>query len=123
METRPEIIKEPIFSGLTCPECRGPLWEEQHGKIKEYVCRVGHTYSFQSMLEQHAVTTERALWTAAIALEEAVILAQQAAQNASDSETKQAYEREAQAKEKQAALVHEILTKPDSRFAQLQARA
>src|SRR5262249_5799551 len=32
-------------SELTCPECRGPLWRESQGKVVEYTCRVGHTYS------------------------------------------------------------------------------
>jgi two-component system chemotaxis response regulator CheB len=31
-------------SDLTCPECRGPLWEERQGRIVEYTCRVGHRY-------------------------------------------------------------------------------
>src|SRR4051794_38321992 len=30
---------------ITCPECRGPLWEERQGRIVEYRCRVGHAYN------------------------------------------------------------------------------
>ncbi len=105
------------FSGLTCPECRGPLWQHEHGKIKDFRCRVGHTYSFESMLEQHAVTTERALWSAALAVEEAAILAREAAERSTDEATRKIYEREAHAQDKHAQLLRTMLIQPDLLFA------
>ena len=119
METRPKSTLEGAhFNGLTCPECRGPLWEQPQDNPKEVVCRVGHRYSFESLLEQHVVTTERSLWTALLAVEEEVILAQRAAQHADAQETRQGYERQAQRKKSQAALIREMLTQPDPAFIQ-----
>lgn len=106
------------FNGLTCPECRGPLWEEAQQNPIAFVCRVGHRYSFESLLEQHAVATERILWTALLAVEEEVILAKRAAQRADTEEERQAHEQEAQRKETQVACIREILTQPDAAFSQ-----
>jgi two-component system chemotaxis response regulator CheB len=44
---------EKTFPGLTCPECRGPLWEQRQGTIVEYHCRVGHAYSPLAMAQEH----------------------------------------------------------------------
>ena len=60
---------------LTCPECRGPIEEQFHGKIVELRCRVGHRYSAETFLAAHADTRERVLWTALLAIEEAAELA------------------------------------------------
>ena len=117
METKPDIsIGATTFSGLTCPECRGPLWEEEIGNIKTFTCRVGHAYSFESLLEEHATTTERALWTAVLAIEEEALLARQVAQRTSDESVRQTHERNAQAMNKRAALIRQMLTAPDHPF-------
>ena len=124
METQPGTNRDALaFSGLTCPECRGPLWHSEGGKSKQFQCRVGHRYSFDSLVEQHAVTTERTLWAAVLALEEAGILARQAAQGALDPQTQQTWEWEAQTKERQAVLLREMLTRPDPAFQQTPASA
>lgn len=104
------------FNGLTCPECRGPLSEEPQQNPREFVCRVGHRYSFESLLEQHAVATERILWAAVLAVEEETMLARMAAKRANAQEIRQAYEQEAQRKERHAAAIREILTQPDPAF-------
>ena len=68
------MSQEPLkrtLSGLTCPECRGPLWKERRGRIVEYRCRVGHAYSPLSMAEEHRQTLERTLWSVLVTLEEA----------------------------------------------------
>ena len=116
---RPELSHaDRPFSGLTCPECRGPLWEESHGKLKQYQCRVGHEYSFESLVEQQAITTERALWMVVLAVEEGVILEREAARRASNEEAQQACEREARRKEEQVLLLRDLLTQPDPVFVQ-----
>jgi two-component system chemotaxis response regulator CheB len=104
------------FSGLTCPDCRGPLWVQEHGKMKQFKCRVGHLYSFESLLEQHAATTERALWTAVLAAEEASMLAQQAAQESTDEATRETYERNSRTHKQYATMIRELLTEPDVPF-------
>ena len=41
-------------TGLTCPECRGPLSEERQGRIVEYACGVGHRYTPLAMEDEEA---------------------------------------------------------------------
>jgi two-component system chemotaxis response regulator CheB len=64
-------------TAVTCPECRGPMWKFSSGNTIEFQCRVKHTYSAQSMLEAHAKTEERHLWSAVVALEEGADLLEQ----------------------------------------------
>lgn len=52
MNMQPKIgLEGARFSGVTCPECRGPLWEPEHENLEPFECRVGHRYSFASLLE------------------------------------------------------------------------
>src|SRR5581483_5902491 len=57
-------------SAYTCPECHGTLWEVLEGKLLRYACRVGHSFSAESMLQDQFDSAERALWAALRALEE-----------------------------------------------------
>jgi two-component system, chemotaxis family, protein-glutamate methylesterase/glutaminase len=52
------------LSALTCPECRGPLWEIQDGELVRFRCRSGHAFSADSMIEGQDVALEDALWYA-----------------------------------------------------------
>ena len=70
---------EPRITDLTCPDCRGTIWEVSRGKGKEYRCRVGHTFSPKAMLSEHFATQEKALYAAIVALEEGASLANQLA--------------------------------------------
>lgn len=72
-------------SDITCPECRGPLWEEWQGRIVEYTCRVGHRYTPRCMQAEHRVTVECSLWSSLVALEEAAEIAEKLAPNLSES--------------------------------------
>jgi two-component system chemotaxis response regulator CheB len=65
------------FSGLTCPECRGPLYENGHPD--EFRCRVGHVLSLKTLFDEHTSTQERKLYEAAVALEEGADLAERMA--------------------------------------------
>jgi two-component system, chemotaxis family, protein-glutamate methylesterase/glutaminase len=66
---------EPRLTDLTCPDCRGTIWETPLGNGSEYRCRVGHTFSPATMLAEHHATQERALYAAIVALEEGASLA------------------------------------------------
>jgi two-component system chemotaxis response regulator CheB len=68
----PEILDRPSGppSALTCPECRGPLWEVTEGALTRYRCRVGHAYSEETLIAEHAAGVEAALWSAIEVLEE-----------------------------------------------------
>jgi two-component system chemotaxis response regulator CheB len=57
-------------SGLTCPECHGPLWERHSGALVRYRCRVGHVFSEEVLLDGKVAAIEAALWMALEALEE-----------------------------------------------------
>jgi two-component system, chemotaxis family, protein-glutamate methylesterase/glutaminase len=66
---------EPTLTDLTCPECRGTIWEVPKGYTSEYRCRVGHTYSPKTMLAASWTTQENVLYAAIVALEEGASLA------------------------------------------------
>jgi two-component system chemotaxis response regulator CheB len=54
-------------TGLTCPECGGPLWEVEE---RRYRCRVGHAYSELAFVSAQADSVEAALYVALETLEE-----------------------------------------------------
>ncbi len=92
LETRDETI--PAFeraatgaaigveSGLTCPECSGILREVREGDVLRFRCRVGHSYTSQTMLEAQGETVEKALWMAVRSLEERSLLLDKLAEGA-----------------------------------------
>ncbi|TDD83403.1 chemotaxis protein CheB [Actinomadura rubrisoli] len=75
LETEP-VAKEPpgVWSGITCPECGGPLNVRSEVRPSRYECRLGHGWSADSLLGGQADAVERALWVAALRLEERVRL-------------------------------------------------
>jgi two-component system, chemotaxis family, protein-glutamate methylesterase/glutaminase len=91
---------QPKLTDLTCPDCRGTIWEVPRGNIVEYQCRVGHTFSPQSMLAEHFAAQEKALYAAIVALEEGASLTRRLAKQfgpAKDRLLDEAHEREQQA--------------------------
>ena len=60
------------------PECGGAMHAEQLGRIKEYVCHVGHRLGLQSMIAEKTNVVERAMWTALSQSEELVDLLEEA---------------------------------------------
>jgi two-component system chemotaxis response regulator CheB len=64
------------FSGLTCPECRGPLWETIQDRLVEFRCRVGHIYSSKMLLDEHLKTQERKFYETVVALQEGAELSE-----------------------------------------------
>ncbi len=93
---------EPKLTDLTCPDCRGTIWEVPYGNRSEFRCRVGHTFSARTMLAEHLATQERALYSAIVALEEGASLANRLAAHFDDANAAklrgEAHERESQAK-------------------------
>jgi two-component system chemotaxis response regulator CheB len=69
------------YSGLTCPDCGGPLYP---GAERTFDCLVGHRWSPQSLFEEHSASVERALWLAARALDERSKLAGRLASEAGE---------------------------------------
>ena len=57
-------------SVFACPECHGVLWELKDHDLVRFRCRVGHSYTMDSLSNEFSETTEAALWAAMRALEE-----------------------------------------------------
>jgi two-component system, chemotaxis family, protein-glutamate methylesterase/glutaminase len=69
-------------SVYTCPECHGNLWEIRDGKLSRYRCRVGHSFTEDSLIVEKGESLEAALWMALDALEEQASLTQRMAKRA-----------------------------------------
>jgi len=69
-------------SVYTCPECHGNLWELREGTLSRYRCRVGHSFTEDSLAYEKGEALEAALWMALDALEEQASLTQRMATRA-----------------------------------------
>jgi two-component system, chemotaxis family, protein-glutamate methylesterase/glutaminase len=99
-------------SPFTCPECHGTLWELVDGDLVRYRCRVGHTYSADSMAVEQGQSTERALWAALRALEEKAALArrlERAARDREHLEVATRFEERARETEENAEVVRRLI--------------
>jgi len=94
---------------LSCPECGGALLELKDGKVVQYRCHVGHTYSQDTFTEAHSEALERALWVALRKLNEQKSFSQQLAARSTNGEGRQRFEEHAVTAEHDMQLLHEIL--------------
>jgi two-component system, chemotaxis family, protein-glutamate methylesterase/glutaminase len=103
-------------TALSCPECRGPLWEATHGGVTRYRCRVGHAYSEDALVAAQADGVEAALWTAVEVLEErADLLGRVAHRHADTSRTRRRLEDSAADALRRAGLIRQALAStPDT---------
>jgi two-component system, chemotaxis family, protein-glutamate methylesterase/glutaminase len=73
-EMDPKVILSREWVGaptdLTCPECRGALLRMGGGDVEHFRCRVGHSYSPETLYSQQARVVEAAIWSALQVLEE-----------------------------------------------------
>jgi two-component system chemotaxis response regulator CheB len=58
------------YTGLSCPECDGPLYFAHREHADTYDCLAGHRWSPQSLVEEHSAALDRELWLAIRSLEE-----------------------------------------------------
>lgn len=56
--------------GISCPDCGGALFEIHDGNLVRFRCRIGHTFSPETMVSAHNEGVETALWAAVRILEE-----------------------------------------------------
>lgn len=63
------------YSGFSCPECHGPLFQKEGPGPLQFRCRIGHILSLKTLLDEHTSTQERKLYEAVLALEEGADLA------------------------------------------------
>jgi len=82
---RPTLVPDGPPTALSCPECRGPMWEAPQGDVIGYRCRVGHAYSEDALVAAQADGVEAALWTAVEVLEERADLLQRVARRRDDA--------------------------------------
>ena len=104
-----EVLEKKMahFSGFTCPECRGPLYEENR-ENNEFHCRVGHVLSLRTLLEEHTSTQERKLYEAMVALEEGADLADRVA-STQDSANEVELRREAEQLRRSAGVIRKLV--------------
>jgi two-component system chemotaxis response regulator CheB len=100
------------LTDFTCPECKGPLWEIREGEIVKLRCRVGHTFTEESLSREQAIALESAMWTALTALVEKADFSQRLAERfrrGGHVETARRYEGQARNATEQADLIRTAL--------------
>jgi two-component system chemotaxis response regulator CheB len=68
------------FAGITCPDCHGPIYEEDGGSLR-FRCVAGHSYSPETMRIEHAKKLENALWSAIANFDEHATILRRLAQD------------------------------------------
>jgi two-component system chemotaxis response regulator CheB len=76
------VAQPSAWSGVTCPECGGPLRQQDVSVPVRFECQAGHAWSPESLLAAQAAGIERTLWAAVLRLEEKSRLHQVLAQTA-----------------------------------------
>jgi two-component system chemotaxis response regulator CheB len=77
-----EAIGSP--AALTCPECRGALWELKDARPPRFRCHTGHAFTLRTLEHSMNESKEDALWTAARALEQRAALGRRVANELRD---------------------------------------
>ena len=101
---------------VVCPDCGGPMWEFRDKEFKHFQCRVGHKFSPESILANHAETLERALWVAVRTLEERSSLTREMANVArytAGENVIQKFESEAAEAARNAEIIRKMLLNGD----------
>jgi two-component system chemotaxis response regulator CheB len=99
-------------SGLGCPHCGGALGEPTDGNADTLECRIGHVVLVEALLEAKATAVEDALWASVRALHEKAALTRRLSQRAErqgDVASAERLRREADAAERRADIVQDIL--------------
>jgi two-component system chemotaxis response regulator CheB len=101
---------------VVCPDCGGPLWEFRDKEFKHFQCRVGHKFSPESILANHAEVLERALWVAVRTLDERSSLTREMANVARHTASEnviQKFENEAEEAARNAEIIRRMLLNGD----------
>jgi len=60
--------------GFSCPQCNGHLWDMEEGGFLRFRCRVGHTFTVESLLAGKQENLEFTLWAAVNTFQESAAL-------------------------------------------------
>jgi two-component system chemotaxis response regulator CheB len=66
------------FSGISCPECNGPLYEYRKTPA-EFMCRVGHRFPLRTLVDESTAAQEQKMYAAIVSLEEGADISELAA--------------------------------------------
>ena len=105
-------------TGIACPECHGVMWAAEDDESPEYICRVGHAYSSEGLLEAQAESMEAALWAGARSLEEQASLARHLAGKAArrgDRHSAGRLQERSEAAQEHARVIEALLLKRATR--------
>lgn len=97
---------------IGCPECNGPIYEVKEGELTYFQCFVGHSFSPESLSDEHTDALERALWTATRKLKERSALHQKLVErrrNKGEEELMKRLEESVRTAERDLKLLREIL--------------
>jgi two-component system chemotaxis response regulator CheB len=95
-----ELAQVGVPSTLTCPDCKGTLWEISDSRPPRYRCHTGHAFSLRTLAAVQQETAENALWSAVRALQEKeVLLRKIAALDRSAGDEAHAHRTEAEAEQ------------------------
>jgi len=97
-----------VAADIVCPICQGKLTEAVTNGFQVFRCHVGHSFSLESVAAEQAEEVERALWSAARALEESASLAGRLA-DSSSAELRRRFAEKAQAQARYADVIRQIL--------------
>lgn len=88
------------------------MWEFRDNEFQNFQCRVGHKFSPESILSNHAETLERALWVAVRTLEERCSLTREmanVARHTSSPSVIEKFETEAEEAARNAEVIRRML--------------
>ena len=110
------IIKQGKLTPLTCPECKGVLISLVKGKIMEYRCHTGHSFTASALLAGITEVVEQMLSQAMRGMEESTMLLENIAKHFKENDKNDAaeiFERKAKLHAKKARLIHDLISQEE----------